>query len=235
MRKCDNEKNISIMKKYLLSGMIVALTASFIMSCGGKNQTQENENLQDSTDVAPAEKPTLYGIAASTTQGDTLKLMIDNGDTLTIDVTAARENQKLFGELTGGDRMIVLTNVEKTVAEVVINQNMLLGDWVMPDPIDGSSEIGIKIKEGGIAEGIEQSTISYRTWKVVDGQLEIVSIRDGGGQEEETNYYDIIKLTQDSLTYKNDEDTFEYSRQKPREQYGNDVDLESSSLEDFIM
>ena len=215
--------------------MIVALTASFFMSCGGKNNGPANESVQDSTDVAPAEKPTLYGIAANTTHGDTLMLMIDNGDTLTINVSTARENQKVFGTLTGGDRMIVLTNVEKNLAEVVINQNMLLGDWVMPDPIDGSSEIGIKIKEGGIAEGIEQSMITYRTWKVVNGQLEIVSIREGGGQEEETNYYDIIKLTQDSLTYKNDEDTFEYERQKPREQYGKDLDLESSSLEDFIM
>ena len=162
-------------------------------------------------------------------------LMIDNGDTLTINISGARENQKLFGAFTGGERMIVLTNVEKTMAEVVINQNMLLGDWVMPDPIDGSTEIGIKIKEGGIAEGIDQSTITYRTWRVVDGQLEIVSIREGGGQEEETNYYDIIKLTQDSLIYKNDEDTFEYSRQKAHQKYDRDIELEESAIDDFIM
>jgi hypothetical protein len=102
----------------------------------------------------------------------------------------------------------------------------------MPDPIDGSAEIGMSIKEGGILEGIDQSAITYRTWKIVDGQIEIVSIRDGGGQEEETNYYDIVKLTNDSLTIKNEEDTYEYSRQKPHEGYGSDIKLEESSFED---
>jgi len=158
--------------------------------------------------------------------------MTDNGDTLTINLAKAHENQQVMGTITAGDRLIVLSNVEKTIAQVVINQNMLLGDWVMPDPIDGSAEIGMSIKEGGILEGIDQSAITYRTWKIVDGQIEIVSIRDGGGQEEETNYYDIVKLTNDSLTIKNEEDTYEYSRQKPHEGYGSDIKLEESSFED---
>lgn len=209
--------------------------ATTMASCGSKNQGQEGAVVTDSTDVAPPEKPTLYGIAVNDAKNDTLKLMIDNGDTLSISIAGARENQKLFGSVTPGDRMIVLANVPKTAAEILINQNMLLGDWVMPDPIDGSTEIGIKIKEGGIAESIDQSVISYRTWRIVDGQLEIVSIRDGGGQEEETNYYDITKLTADSLSYKNDEDTFEYGRQKPNSGYGKDIKLEESALEDFVM
>ena len=113
---------------------------------------------------------------------------------------------------------------------------MLLGNWVMPDPIDGSSEIGISIKEGGIAETIEQTSINYRTWRIVNGQIEIVSVREGGSQEEETNMYDIIKLTADSLTYKDDEDTFEFSRQKPHEGYGENIELEESSFDkDFVM
>ena len=131
--------------------------------------------------------------------------------------------------------IVVTTDNRKNTADIVINQNMLLGDWVMPDPIDGSSEVGISIKEGGIAETIELTSITYRTWKIVDGQLEIVSVIEGGGQEEEVNYYDITKLTNDSLVYKNDEDSFEYSRQKPKEPYGDDIELEQSALEDFIM
>lgn len=218
------------MRKSLFISIICA--AAFLVSCGYKAQQSDNTNYQDSTDVVPQELPTLYGIAINTTEGDTLRLMTDNGDTLTINLAQAHENQQVMGTITAGDRLIVLSNVEKTIAQVVINQNMLLGDWVMPDPIDGSAEIGMSIKEGGILEGIDQSAITYRTWKIVDGQIEIVSIRDGGGQEEETNYYDIVKLTNDSLTIKNEEDTYEYSRQKPHEGYGSDIKLEESSFED---
>ena len=201
------------MKKLLFSGFI-ALAAITVTGCGNKSQQVTNYS-QDSTYTAPVEKPTIYGIVAGTTTNDTLMLMIDSGDTLNIDLTAARQANHVMGTITAGDRMIVLTNVERTAAEVAINQNMLLGDWVMPDPI--------------------QSVISYRTWRIVDGQIEIVSIRDGGGQEEETNYYDIVKLTKDSLTYQNDEDTFEYSRQKPNSGYGRDIKLEESSYDDFAM
>ena len=117
---------------------------------------------------------------------------------------------------------------------MVVNQAALLGNWVMPNPIDGSDEVGISIKEGGIAESIEQSVIIYKTWKLTRGKLEIVSVREGGTEEEETNLYDIIKLTPDSLVYKDAEDTFEYSRQKPKEHYGLDVDLEDAQDEFFM-
>ena len=105
----------------------------------------------------------------------------------------------------------------------------------MPNPIDGSDEVGISIKEGGVAESIDQGTIIYRTWRLVKGHLEIVLVRDGANDVEELNIYDILKLTADSLVYKDSEETFEYSRQKPKETYGENVKLEDSSFDDFKM
>lgn len=110
--------------------------------------------------------------------------------------------------------MAVMLNADRSEAELVINETTLLGDWVMPNPLDGSSIVGISLKDGGIAESIEQSTIIYKTWKIVDGRIEILSVREGGGDVEETNVYDIVKLDDDSLIYKNDEDLFEYGRRK---------------------
>ena len=52
---------------------------------------------------------------------------------------------------------------------------------------------------------------------------------------EELNVYDIVKLTPDSLIYKDAEETFEYERQKPKETYGEDVKLEDSSYDAFKM
>ena len=104
----------------------------------------------------------------------------------------------------------------------------------MPNPIDGSSEVGIRIKEGGIAESIDQSSIIYKTWKIFNGKLEILSQRDGGGDEEELNLYELVKLGPDSLVYKTmnkpreEMETFEYSRWKPKPK----VDLHGLELED---
>jgi hypothetical protein len=117
---------------------------------------------------------------------------------------------------------------------MVVNQAALLGNWVMPNPIDGSDEVGITIKEGGIAESIEQSSIIYKTWKLTRGKLEIVLVREGGTEEEETYLYDIVKVTPDSLVFKDADDTYEYSRQKPKENYGMDVELEDAQDEFFM-
>ena len=220
------------MKKSLFFGIMAAVVLS-IGGCGNKQQ-QNYDDYRDTTEVDVIDKPTIYGVAANTTTGDTLKLVTDNGDTLVIDITKAHKDMKVIGKIQQGDRMVVVSDPNKKYGEIVINQNMLLGDWIMPDPIDGGTNVGISIKEGGVAESIEMTNITYRTWKIVDGQLEIISIREGGGQEEEVNYYDITKLTADSLSYKNDEDSYEYSRYKPRDGYGVDIELEQSSLEEFV-
>ena len=128
----------------------------------------------------------------------------------------------MFGSVRVGDRLALMTNKNQTEATQVINMNYLLGDWVMPDPLDGSDEIGIRIKEGGVAESIEMTNITYRTWRIFNGKLEITSIREGGGEAEETNSFEIIKLSQDTLVYRaidkpQDEiETFEYSRWKEK-------------------
>ena len=116
---------------------------------------------------------------------------------------------------------------------MVINQSTLLGSWVMPNPLDGSDEVGIRIKEGGIAESIEQPTISYRTWRLIRGQLEIVQVEEEGSGIEETYLYDIVLLGPDTLIYKDMEDTFEYSRQRAKKGYGENIKLEEASEADF--
>ena len=131
--------------------------------------------------------------------------------------------------------MAVVPNADRTAAVMAINQSTLMGNWVMPNPLDGSDEVGIRIKEGGIAESIDQTSIDYRTWRLVRGQLEVVLVREDGGEEEEICLYDIIKLGPDSLVFKDADDTYEYSRQRPKEEYGKDVKLEESSLDDFKM
>ena len=199
--------------------MTVAVAVWMMASCGGKTQQVPFDD-GDSADIANAD-PTIYGVCGEGTAMNTLQLLTDTGDTLSIDISDAQDNGKVFGGLLVGDRMAVLPTKDKTQAVMVINQATLLGNWVMPNPIDGSDEVGVRIKEGGVAESIAQS--------------EFVLMRESGSGEDETYVYDIAKLGPDSLTLKDTEETLEYSRQKPREEYGKDVKLEDASLEEFKM
>jgi hypothetical protein len=204
------------MKKLVF--LSVAMAAMMMLSCGGSNSHQA-EREEDTVDAYDQIRDhTLYGLCGAIPSTSQLKVITDTGDTLALDITRAIENRKMLGSIRVGDRLAVMTNKNQTEATEVININLLLGDWVMPDPLDGSDEIGIRIKEGGVAESIEMTNITYRTWRIFNGKLEITSIREGGGEAEETNYFDILKLSADTLVYKtigkpqDEEETMEYSR-----------------------
>lgn len=221
------------MKKLVI--LSVAMTTVMLLSCGGKQQSQVEET-QDSInieDIVPRDH-TIYGVCTDGTAMNTLEMVTDNGDTLLLSLTTAQEVGKVFGGLQVSDRVAVVADNAKKEAKLVINLNTLMGDWVMPDPIDGSSEIGIRIKEGGVAESIDQSVIVYRTWKIFNGELEIELMREGGGDEEEQNRYEILALGPDTLAYRtlgkprDETETFEYSRWKPKPK----VDLHGLELEE---
>lgn len=224
------------MKKSVLF-VVMAACVIALGSCGGGNKQSQDVAENDSTsvdDLIPRDR-TIYGLCGEGTAMNTLELLTDNGDTIILSMTNAQEAGTVFGGLQTGDRLAVLTDPtnKQEVAEV-INMSTLLGDWIMPDPLDGSSEVGIRIKEGGVAESIEMTNIIYRTWKIFNGKLEILSIREGGGDEEEMNLYEILYLGADSLAYKtvgrshDEEETFEYSRWKEKPQ----VDLHGLKLEE---
>ena len=212
--------------------LLVAAAVLTIGSCGNNTQKVPFDN-GDSASMSI--DSTLYGICGEATSMNMLQLITDTGDTLMLDISYAKDKDQVFGGLQVGDRMAVMPNYSMSEASIVINQSALLGNWVMPNPIDGSDEVGISIKEGGVAESIDQGSIIYRTWRLVKGHLEIVLVRDGANDVEELNIYDLVKLTADSLTYKDAEETFEYSRQKPKETYGEEVTLEDDSFDDFKM
>jgi hypothetical protein len=182
--------------------------------------------------MSAMQDPTIYGICGEGSAMNTLQIVTDLGDTVLLDITYARENNKVFGGLQAGDRMAVVPNAKKTEALIVINQAALLGNWVMPNPLDGSDEVGFRIKEGGIVEGIEQSALTYKTWRLVRGKLELVSVREGGGDEEEIGLYDIVTLAPDSLVLKEGDDLYEYGRQQLKKP-DSDIKLEEASEDDY--
>ncbi len=214
----------------------VASATMMLLSCGGNKQQAQGEESPETTEKENVilRDRTIYGICTDGTAMNTLEMTTDNGDTLTLSLTKAQEDGKVFGGLQVTDRVAVVADSARQNALLVINLNTLMGDWVMPDPIDGSAEIGIRIKEGGVAESIDQSVIVYRTWKIFNGELEIELMREGGGDEEELNRYEILTLSADTLAYRtlgkprDETETFEYSRWKPKPK----VDLHGLELEE---
>jgi hypothetical protein len=198
------------MKNIVLMSLIIA--AAVLASCGNKKQPTYG-SVKSST-VEVNHNKTVFGICGDGTAMNTLQLITDSGDTLELGITAARDKNQVFGGLQCGDRMAVMLSRDKTEATLVINESSLLGNWIQPNPIDGSSDVGISIKEGGIAESIDQSSILYKTWKINNGKLEITLRREGGGDQEETNTYWLKSLGNDSLVYTDGQDDYAYSRRK---------------------
>lgn len=219
------------MKKVFIVMVLVAAVAGTMSSCGGKSQQVPFDN-GDSTDMSGLQDPTIYGICGDGSAMNTLQIVTDLGDTILLDIAYANENKQVFGGIQAGDRMAVVPNSKNTEALIVINQAALLGNWVMPNPLDGSDEVGFRIKEGGILEGIEQSSLAYKTWRLVRGKLEIISVREGAGEEEEVSLYDLVKLAPDSLIIKDSEDTYEYGRQQIKKPLS-DIQLEEASSDDY--
>jgi hypothetical protein len=219
------------MKKIWIVVMLVAAVVMTMSSCGGKTQQVPFDN-GDSTDMSAMQDPTIYGVCGEGSAMNTLQIVTDLGDSIVLDLNYARENNQVFGGLQAGDRMAVVPNSKKTEALIVVNQADLLGNWVMPNPLDGSDEVGFRIKEGGILEGIEQSSLTFKTWRLVRGKLETVAVREGGGEEEEVNIYDLVKLTPDSLILKDNDDTYEYGRQQVKKPLS-DIKLEEASADDY--
>jgi hypothetical protein len=230
------------MMKKTASFSLVLTTAVMLAlaSCGGGSK---NHQVADDVDEQPTkvflnEDSTLYGLCGEGSAMNTLQLLTDTGDTLTLSTLDAQEQNHVLGGYNVGDRLAVLTDRKRTKATLVINESTLLGNWVMPNPLDGSDETGISIREGGVAESIDQSVIIYRTWRINNGLLELISTREGGVDEEEVNLYEILSLGNDSLVFKtvgkprDEEETFEYSRQQIHE-HVDKVKLEESSFEDF--
>ena len=226
-------KSEKYMRRFLF--FVCAAAAGLAMnSCGKKTVQQEAEVEPDTTAVVYVNRDTtLYGLCGDGSAMNTLQLITDVGDTVVLSIAEANDMGRCYGGFQSGDRMAVILKDEST-ALMVINQSAMLGDWVMPNPMDGSSEMGIRIMEGGIAESIDQPSVIFRSWKLFNGKLEIVSVREGGAEKVETNFYDIVSIGPDSLVFKDSEDTYEYSRYQPQEEHSK-VKLEESSMDDFKM
>lgn len=185
-----------------------------ISGCGGKKSgtSETDSDTVNTADLAVKDK-TLYGICGEATAMNTLQLITDNGDTLNISIEHARDNNMVFGGLECMNKMAVLLAPDSSAIEV-INLSSILGNWVEPNPLDGSSMQGLTIKESGIATSIE-NTVTYKTWRIFNGKLLLTYINEGSMNDNETvDTFDIKSLGNDSLTISNTIEIHQFSRRR---------------------
>ena len=217
------------MKKLLFPIIALAL----LTACKGGNQQQTADNNDEQEIEYAYRDSTIYGFCGEGSAMNTLQLITDTGDTINVSVTRARDMDKVFGGYAVGDELAILVNKDTTEATMVINKSMLHGEWIMPNPIDGSSETGIRILRGGLAESIDQSSIVYKSWRIFNGKLQIQATREDGIDLEEFMVYDIVKLTPDSLVISGDEETYEYSHPVYEEEYQDGVNYDPGDESDY--
>lgn len=224
-------------KNFLLLLSVIAVLA--VVSCGGKKQQDpqytEGSEWVDAVDDINRDS-TIYGICTEGSAMHTLQMVVDNGDTLSLSLMNAQEEDHIYGGFSVGDRMAVLANRQLTEATMVLNLTTLMGDWVMPNPIDGSSVMGFSLREGGVMESINQGSVIYKTWRMLNGRLEIVSIREGGGDFEETEYFRFKMLTENELVIDNGDETFDYTRPGQEDDLnGSDLDVDGADIDDMLI
>ncbi|MGN0281061.1 MAG: lipocalin family protein [Prevotella sp.] len=201
------------MKKLLLLAVATIVAVTFTQ-CGNKSSKNVEATVEeDTSNIVKNHNVMVFGICGEASAMNTLQLITDTGDTLNLGLENTKEANKVFGGYSVGDRMAVYMQKGSDQPEIVINETTLMGNWLMPNPIDGSSTLGIAIKDGGIAESINQPTIIYKTWRIVEGQLELTMVREGGGDEEETILYTIEKIDGDSLIFNEPEYRHEFYRE----------------------
>ncbi len=190
----------------LLAGM------TLVSGCDGMKSKSTQTPFEQLDTEHSRRDTTVYGLCGAESTMNRLQLITDNGDTLSLDTYEANEQNKVFGNFSVGDRMAVLLNSDSTAARQVVNISVLLGDWVMDNPLDGGSKVGISLKDGGVAESINETTLAYKSWHLNNGRLEVVVARDEEGDFEETEVYDLLFLGPDSLAYQEGTTLYEYNR-----------------------
>jgi len=217
---------------------LFALTALTMVMVGCDMRPPLKVGYEEPADLIEARDSTIYGFCGSGSTATDLQLITSTEDTIYINVEDARRKERVMGGYSRGDEIYVVPSEDPTKALLTINKSSLLGEWVMPSPYDGSTPAGVILKDGGEAESFgQQGDIIYKSWRIVNGNLQLVETRDDGTDIYYTQTYEITRMTNDSLYLKNvnpdDEESFEYGRYTPEPEVDLGIDLDYNYEEDY--
>ena len=174
----------------MCSGLIL------LASCNG-NKTEKSE-AQSDTLKSEVVDSTVYGKCGEGTMMNTLELVTDEGNAITFTIDEENGTDVQGGKLTG-DRMAVTSykSGEENIAHKVINITTLLGQWTSLDKDFTIHE------DGSIESNLQAESKPFTAWSICNAQLVI-----------NTDTFDVVTLSADSLELENSNGIFVYKRQK---------------------
>lgn len=189
------------MKKisYLALAGIVAMA---LAGCQGKKTAPPVITHDSLPEFSGAADSTVYGVCGEGTSMNSLQLITDDGDTLSVFLGDDEQTDKVQGGLLAGDRIAFIGYKDKQtgyVAQKVINVTSLLGKWTSIDK-------NFELMEGGqVKNNVQAETNPWTSWKLFNGRLLL-----------NKDTFDINKLGPDSLYLENREGIFVYTRQEQK-------------------
>ncbi len=181
------------MKKLLFFAAMLSLC----IACNNKpSGTTEDEERQDND-------TTLYGVCGEGCSMHTLQLITNMQDTIYvfIDDEDSTHLTKQLGGMAIGDRMAVTAyNIGAQALEGVriINITSLLGRW---NSLDRDFDIS---EDGEVKSNLSSESNAWTSWRILNGQLLLNS-----------DTFDIVSLTADSLELENHDGIYAFRRFHP--------------------
>ncbi len=181
------------MKKLLFFAAMLSLC----IACNNKQSgTTEDEERQDND-------TTLYGVCGDGSAMHTLELITNMQDTIFIHIDDEDSTHltKMLGGMTNGDRMAVTAYDDGGQALEgvrIINITTLLGRW---NSLDRDFDIS---EDGEVRSNLTSESDPWTSWRILNGQLLLNS-----------DTFDIVSLTPDSLELENKDGIYGFRRFEP--------------------
>ena len=184
--------------------LIYIFAAMLILGVSGcKEQKKPTPKLWNDLedDSVEMEDTTLYGVCGDGTAMNSLELITNQGDTLTMGLGEEDDTISCVkGGLSVGDRLAVIVRKgsgdEWDRASLVVNLTTLLGKWSALDKT-------FELQEGGVVVSTVVEPHPLTEWKIFNGHLVL-----------STDTFDIYELGADSLYLENKKGIFAYKRMK---------------------
>ena len=183
----------SLFSLFILSGIAALYT---LTSC--KSETPSQPAHDDTLHVEAQPDTTIYGNYIDGGMSS-LRIIDDSGDTLEFVLETLDKTTEVKGGLYSGDKLaIIKEEVDgENYAATVINITSLIGKWA-------DLARRFEIEDGGtVCSDVEAETKPLVSWKIHNGRLLL-----------NTDTFDILKITHDTLSIENHKGIYNYKRQQ---------------------
>lgn len=139
-----------------------------VTSCGGKKETNPNENpLVRQLDETP--DSAIFVMLEDVEHDSIIVTNLESGELEAYAYRSAKRHGKIKGSLTKGDRLSIFPDLKQKSIKLAINATELSGQWFY----DMQQHRGLQFEERGGLSSINTSTIAFREWKLLNGKLYI--------------------------------------------------------------